>query len=443
MAGWVHTELDAIRDPGFRTYAEPYFRKEKRLFDALNAEGLSIGPDRTQETTALFQSLPAEVIRRCNDGRSFHLNERSPACLHCQTAQGATTFILTLACNRDCFFCTNRNQHNYAELSQHLNNVTEAFNHFLAAEGRVRSVALTGGEPLLFPENCTEFFRHVRQVSPRTHTRLYTNGDLMTEEVLTPLKPVLDELRIGIKAEDDGSFNLSRIARTLSLAKRFIPQVTVEMPVLPDSFNTMKPLLDLLNQAQIFSVNLLEYLFPWQKAADYAARGFKVKHRPYRVLYNYTYAGGVPVDGSELEALRCVRYAYENDFSIGVHYCSLENKLTSQIFQQNHHVPAGPTEIQSLKDYFFKSIKLFGADGCKAYARMLDEGSGRFQWNETDQVLELHPEELLHLVDAGLTEAAVTYAVVEQDGCQKLVREVHLEHFDLQNRHPKEILESL
>jgi len=113
-------------------------------------------------------------------------------------------------------------------------------------------------------------------------------------------------------------------------AKEYIPDVVVEMPVIPGTLDEMKKLLNELNQIEITGINLLEFLYPWVNPEEYKKRGFKVKHRPYEVLYSYTYPGGLPISGSEEECLELLLYALEKKFKMGVHYCSLENKLTSQ-----------------------------------------------------------------------------------------------------------------
>lgn len=56
------------------------------------------------------------------------------------------------------------------------------------------------------------------------------------------------------------------------------------------------------------------------------ARGFQLRYPPYRTLYNFLYAGGLSISGSETAALRLLRFAAERKLGLGVYYCSLENK---------------------------------------------------------------------------------------------------------------------
>lgn len=416
-------------DSQFQEYIRPFLNKEERLRDAVSQLGLKFGPDRSEEITMLRKQVFPRIARRNND-HSLFLNHVSPACKHCNTAQGATTFILSLACNRDCFFCTNRNQHNYDTLRNTAIDVIAAFDLFAASQPKVQSVALTGGEPLLFAEQCIAFFRHVKEYENTIHTRLYTNGDLVTEEMLRKLGPWLDEIRIGVKPDENSNLALNNVENVLSLCMEYIRQVTVEMPVLPNSYTQMTVFLDNCNRLGLFNINLLEFLFPWHHADRYRRQGYRIKHRPYNVIYNYNYPGGLPVDDSETEALRCLKYAADNGFSIGVHYCSLENKLTSQIYQQNSPYKPTSTEMLSDRDHFFKSVRFFGDNAAQVKAIFREIENTRYVWDDTSHQLECHPEDLIHLMQSSINEAALTFAVVENSEEQAIMRTIHFEKID-------------
>jgi len=400
------------------------------LRTAVHQLGLEFGPDRSAEIAELKEELAAVTISRRNNGHSLYLNRLSPACRYCNRAEGSTTFILSLACNRECFFCTNRNQQNYEQLRRTTNDVIGQFDRFAAGRQAVQAVALTGGEPLLYPEKCLAFFRHVKAADPGIHTRLYTNGDLATERVLSSLSSCLDEIRLGLKADASGAFDEEQLDGLLTRCNNHIPQLTVELPVLPDSFPQMAALLDLCNEHGVFSVNLLEFLFPWHHADWYRKQGYRIKNQPYQVIYNYEYAGGLPVDGSEVEALRCLLYAGYYQLPFGVQYCSLENKLTSQIYQQNKNIAPACTELVSQRDHFLKSVRFLGVDADTAYRLLKTHGVDRFIWDTEYKMLECHPDDLHHLRGGDISEAALTYAVAERTEGHTIIREVHLERID-------------
>ena len=215
---------------------------------------------------------------------------------------------------------------------------------------------------MLQKEEVIRFFQQARQSFPGVYTRLYTCGDHIDRPTLQALKDSgMNEIRFSIRMQD-----LARGQRhtfeQISLARAYIPHVMVEMPVLPGTLEEMKVVLTELDRLEIFGINLLEFCFPYNNADVYRARGYKIKARPYRVLYNYMYGGGLPVAGSESICLELVEFALDTGLNLGVHYCSLENKHTGQIYQQNAIRPLPKTMVFSQTDYFLKSAKVFGSD---------------------------------------------------------------------------------
>jgi len=124
----------------------------------------------------------------------------------------------------------------------------------------------------------------------------------------------------------------------------------------------MRALLRELDRIGIFSVNLLELCYPLINADEFNQRGFQAKARPFETLYDYWYAGGVPIARSELDCLDLVEFAIDEGLTVGVHYCSLENKFTGQNYQQNHGRKLPATTVFSNRDYMLKSAKVFGDD---------------------------------------------------------------------------------
>lgn len=392
---------------------------------AVRNEGLDFADDRKAETENLIAEIKALGGSVCGGSKSVIVNRRSRACDHCRTGMGAKTFIISLDCNRDCYFCSNRNQENYDQKINTVFNIKNEFKTFAEKTGKVRSVAVTGGEPLLYPDECIDFFRTVKRHDRKTETRLYTNGDLMTVDILKKLSGCLDEVRISVK-DSDGKYDSGELEKKLLLAKGYINHVTVEMPVLPDSYGEMTSLLDVMERCGIFSVNLLEFLFPWQRPQDYRDRGYRIKHRPYRVLYKYDYAGGLPVDGSEITALECIRYALTNNFRIGVHYCSLENKLTSQIYFQNAGTKLSTYEMFDEDDFFIKSVKAWGEDALLIREALDRKGVLYYFFDGSESSIEFRVKDMGLIRPERDAEAAVSYCVAEYSG-YKYIREIHLE----------------
>lgn len=415
--------LELIKGKRFRNDAARYVEAYEAFMRRATESGIGIddglsfgvGGDAGEER------LSGLGIRKGASGKKLYYGSLSPACIDCRTGERSKTVFHTLACNRDCFFCANKNQAEYTYFTNNVNDAVKELERSAPASGYT-SIALTGGEPLMLPEKALSFFTFATEKYPEAHKRLYTNGDLLTEELATRLAEAgLNEIRISVKA-DQKEYPADTLEK-LSIAKRHIPYVMVEMPVIPGSVATMKALLLELEQRGIDGINILEFLYPWTNEGDYIAQGHKVKKRPYHVLYSYTYAGGLPIAGSEEACLELLVFAAERQLTLNVHYCSLENKLTSQIYHQNAGINLMPYEVMSNKDFFVKIARVYGTNANKArkYLEKVDaEG-----YQLTDDYLEFHPRHISGL--QGIDEVALTYNVVERaDDCSQM-REVKID----------------
>jgi len=420
-----------IMNEKLRQYSERYTNMYSHFEQAVTAEGLEFAEDSSGKLNELKRECAESGALARNSCKSYLLNHFSKACEDCRKGYSSSTFILTLDCNRDCFFCSNRNQENYEESLGKTFDIEGEYDNYIKNGAKLTSVAVTGGEPLLHPDKCLSFYKKVKKTNKNTHTRLYTNGDLLDERLLKELGKYLDEIRISAK-DNDGVYDLSDLKEKLVLSKQYIKEVTVEMPVLPGSFDEMTALLNMLEEIGIFSINMLEFLFPWQNAKDYKELGYKIKNRPYKVLYKYDYAGGLPVEGSEETALRLIKYAADRSFKLGVHYCSLENKLTSQIFQQNALTKLSPLEVLDQEDFFIKSAKTFGDDALKV-KNILDENNiCYYTFDQTNEHIEFRTADIELLKGSDVDEIGISYFVTENNGINKFLREIDVEIVDIQ-----------
>jgi pyruvate formate-lyase activating enzyme-like uncharacterized protein len=181
-----------------------------------------------------------------------------------------------------------------------------------------------------------------------------------------------------------------------------------------------------LNRIGISSINLLEFCFPFRNPKTFRNKGYKIKNPPYQVLYNYWYAGGLPVAGSELECLRLVEFAIDEKLDIGVHYCSLENKHTGQIYQQNYGKKVSPRYHFSEKDFFFKSAKVFGEDIPKTL-EFLRAASNQSSFRDTDHdYLEFHVSNIELLRDTDI-EVGICSNVMETRNDSDFMRELKVD----------------
>lgn len=415
-----------IKNKAFQQYAQIYTNIERATIEHIEVFGLpfeekTIASDKAVKLNQLEEK--GATVR--NNRKSVVVNRLSSACEACQTGAGSYTTYASLKCHRNCYFCFNPNQDDYTFYQDKQKDIKVELLDLLNSGVKLKHLALTGGEPLLFKDETVEFFEIANKMTPETYTRLYTTGDLLDEELLTKLQAAnLDEIRFSIKMDDSANrinYTLGRI----ELAKKYIPNVMVEMPVIPGTLNEMKELLKKLDELEIFGINLLEFCFPLGNAAAFKERGFALKYPPYEMYYNYWYAGGLAVAESERLCLELVDFALGENLKLGVHYCSLENKHTGQVYQQNHGEDLDVTYTFSDVDYFFKTAKVFGNDR-KKIKPILEKYDAIYTENEQYDFIQFSVADIPRLKNKNI-EIAISSNVAERENGESLIREIGLE----------------
>lgn len=319
----------------YEEYAQAFDEVEHDFERSVEAFGLSFEASEMQP-----RAERSRVAETCgcaceNGGASLWRNWISPACIACRTGEQTATFFIDLRCTKHCYFCFNPNQDHYDYFLTHKRDIVSELEQAYSSGARFRHLAITGGEPMLHKQQVLAFLKRARQLFPDVHTRLYTSGDLLDESSLLQLaESGLSEIRFSIKPPDVDD-DQEHVYELMRRAASVIPDVVVEVPVIPGTVNAMQNLLLRCDSIGVRGVNLLEFCFPLHNAAQFNERGFRLRKRPYAYLYDYWYGGGVPVAGSESEALSLMEFAARRNLSVGVHYCSSDNKNTGQIFQQN------------------------------------------------------------------------------------------------------------
>lgn len=372
--------------------------------------------EQLAEAGAQFKNAGASIVR----------GWQSPACVECTGTGGSETFSTTFKCHRDCYFCFNYNVADYdrfvAEGCPWQDGLADAQERF----DSLAAIGLTGGEPLLVLDQSLEFLEAARKAYPDAHLRMYTSGDLLTEEAALALRDAgLDEIRFSVK-QDDSHAAQQRVLDAMALARKHIPTVMVEMPVIPGTKDSMLRLMDAWGAIGIDGVNFLEFCFPFHSWEEYAARGFEIRNPPFDVMYDYGYSGGLPVAGSEELCLELMLHGIEQNVPFGMHYCSLDNKHRSEMRQRNERGRnLHPCYSFDEEDFFLKCGKVFGADidpafdalrstGCESFLDLEDEGSLCF------------PLEYLDALDGIEVTPALSFNVLEQDERGLALQEVDL-----------------
>jgi len=324
----------------------------------------------------------------------------------------------------NCFYCFNPNQEQFEEYQHKTVDVVGQLTQLHQQRRKLSHIALSGGEPLLFPDRCLEVFKTARRLYPKAHLRLYTSGDLLTASLAQQLAEAgLDEVRISIKPEAPQS-DQEKAMQGIEQALAQIPAVLVEMPVFPGKLAWMQKLLLRLDALGVQGINLLELCFPFVQAEAFRQRGYQLKNPVARVIYDYWYAGGAAIAGSEAEALDLVKFAAAQKLRMAVHYCSLENKHTAQIYEQNHAAAGDKFLHFSSRDFFLKTAKCFGQDADKALAVLGPEKCRSFP-----QGVEFSLRQLNKLPDD--LQVAIASHVIERRGKELFLRELDIQPVDL------------
>ena len=396
----------------------------KKFCTQIENLGIPIGECENNKYEELVSILAEKSsITICNNKRSFRYGYISDACHYCHKGDKSHTFITSLECNNDCYYCANENQilKDNAPLIQQYDNYPK--------KDELKSIGITGGEPFLFKDEVINFIRYVKLDHPECYIRVYTCGNLIDDKLIKELKDSgLDEIRVSIKPESmqDSDYNVYEV---LTKCIDNISNVLVEMPVFPDKEEYMQDLLIKLNNLGVTGINLLEFLYPFHNKDEYISRDYKIKNEPLRILYDYEYPGGLPIAGSELLALKLINFANDEKLNLGVHYCSLENKYTSQIYNQNKSIKLEKWEMIDPEDFFIKSILVMfnNSTECNTIIDTLNLQNDEYSLKEGCLIINpIH----LHKLKDWPHEAMISYSIAEKNSYGTVIKEIHYEELN-------------
>ncbi|MCI8424432.1 MAG: radical SAM protein [Adlercreutzia sp.] len=401
---------------------------EREYVESLEMQGIAFGEragaDASARRRARVSALVKKGVRSLNGGASLSCGFLSSACRACVGDCGSRTFYINLKCHRGCYFCFNPNQVDYERHLREDAPWRKAFEDFRAEVPVVTHVALTGGEPLLVKDKALDFLAMVHEEEPQAHVRLYTSGAFFDEDFARQASALgLDEIRFSVKL-DEGDASVKEVLAALTLAREFIPSVMVEMPVIPGQEEAMRGLLRRLDELEIDGVNLLEFCFPLHNWGEFAKRGFRIKNPPFEVLYNYQYAGALPVEGSDEACLDLLEFAMDEGLSLGVHYCTLANKNIDAVLQVNRRYDLDPALYELGEDGFFHVAKVFDQDVAPVRAALASAGAPYLEDGD-DGSIAFHARWTSVAERAGAVPARSVLTIEESNGVPRL-RELKL-----------------
>ncbi len=229
----------------------------------------------------------------------------SKGCRLCGEGRWSCLFI-NGSCNANCFYCPSRQDD---AVIKPATNTLEFENPQKYADYvnffDFKGVSFSGEEPFITFERTIKYLKEVRkQCNPDIYVWLYTNGSLVNEDQLKMLKDEgLNEIRFDI-----GAFGYS--LEKAEMAARHIGTVTVEIPLAPDHFETVRDLVVPMKNAGIKHLNLHQL-----RVTPYNVN--KMMERDYKFVHGTK----VTVFESEIKALKVMIHSLKNG-GVPVNYCS-------------------------------------------------------------------------------------------------------------------------
>ena len=233
----------------------------------------------------------------------------SLGCKLCGMGSWSCLFI-TNKCNAKCFYCPAPQLNDEVPSTQQLTFPTpESYAEYINYFG-FKGVSFSGGEPLLFFERVMNYLKAIRKkCKPEIYIWMYTNGILGDEKKYRKLAQCgLNEIRFDIGAT---GFRIDKV----KLAKGIIPNITIEIPAVPEEKEKLKQLLPEMIAAGVSNLNLHQLRLTLHNAPQLSKR-----------KYTFIHAEQPLVLESELAALEILNYAREKHLNIGINYCSFHFK---------------------------------------------------------------------------------------------------------------------
>jgi pyruvate formate-lyase activating enzyme-like uncharacterized protein len=247
---------------------------------------------------------------------STYIAPLSPACKMC--AQGSKMVILiTGLCSAKCFYCPlssrklgkDRIFTNEWELDNEKD--TEKLIHeaeYIEANG----AGITGGDPLLVWRRVKHYISLLKDTfGSDFHIHLYTSGVRNGKYVDALVSAGLDEIRYHPMPEYWHDMSSSPMFSSVKKSLETNVDVAIEIPAIPSMENEMFSMINWANNIGIKWVNLNELEFSETNAEKLNNRGYTVKDDI-----------SAAVKGSQESANNIIKMVADEDFEIGVHYCS-------------------------------------------------------------------------------------------------------------------------
>jgi pyruvate formate-lyase activating enzyme-like uncharacterized protein len=265
--------------------------------------------ERVERLRGRLERLRAAGVKGDFESMTLYTRRLPPGCASCLEGQGSNLYVTGL-CTRDCFFCFNQKPRK-DETVVHgipIDEPGEAVE--IISRYGLRSVGLSGGEPLLRPERVLALLAELKAMPDPPRVDLYTNGDLASDELLLRLRDAgLDAIRFDLAARD---YDVEPVRRALG----FFAEVAVEIPVVPEDKARLERMVLELDELKVPFLNIHELFLCAENRDRVVADGqVPLKEDNPHLLWR-------PTAESGLAALDLLLFALERTRTLSVYYCS-------------------------------------------------------------------------------------------------------------------------
>ena len=259
-----------------------------------------------------------KITRWLNE--SAYIAPLSPACKMC--AQGSKMVVLvTGLCSTNCFYCPLSFKKSGKDCifadewkldsendTQKL--ISEA--EFINASG----AGITGGDPLLVWKRVKHYIELFKETFGKNfHIHLYTSGLKNANHIADLISAGLDEIRFHPMPPFWENMDRNPLKNAIKKSLDTDADVAIEIPAIPIMETQMFSLVRWANNVGIRWINLNELEFSERNCNALSSKGYFVKDDI-----------SAAVKGSQKSALQVLDMALNEEFDIGVHYCSVSFK---------------------------------------------------------------------------------------------------------------------
>jgi pyruvate formate-lyase activating enzyme-like uncharacterized protein len=183
-------------------------------------------------------------------------------------------------------------------------------------------VSYSGGEPLLYLDRILDLASYINEQSEgKVYQWMYTNGTLLTKEILKKLKEVgIKEVRVDLASSN---YHPS-IIKKLNWIKEYMERTTVEVPSIPETFEALVSN-KLIGNLTIDQLNLAETIL--QQPINWSTYAIDIPLVKYRGNDGYHPSNSWEITYQIFEAAKDAGVLYNiNDCSQQTKYLQMYSK---------------------------------------------------------------------------------------------------------------------